>query len=135
MSSPKVAICVPVKDSEIWLAKNLSLIDQFGDEVSRVIISYGESTDNTLEIIRRWVSVTHHKVEVITEPVSEFNVNSSGEIAFIYHDFQTMIEEGDDTHVLLWDDDVVDAPKNLIFEKVSTFLIKSSVFLAHKSPG
>ena len=137
MIKPKVAICVPVKNSEMWLPRNLELIEQFGDEVSRVIVSYGDSTDNTLDILRRWKQISKHKVEVIHEPVSSFKVNSSAEIAFLYHDFQNMIREGDETHVLLWDDDIVYTPPDLILKLLehNKDIIAPYVYTRHHAPG
>ena len=137
MTKSKVAICVPVKNSDCWLAKNLSLIDTFGKEISRVIISYGDSYDNTFELIRRWASTTKHKVEVIHEPETKYRVHSSGEIAFLYHDFQDMIEEGDETHALLWDGDILEAPSNLVKEllKHDKDIIAPYVYTKHHAPG
>jgi len=137
MTKSKVALCVPVKNSELWLAKNLSLIDTFGKEISRVIISYGDSHDNTFEIIRRWCSVTKHKVEVIREPQTKYTVHNSGEISFIYHDFQDIIEEGKDTHALLWDDDILEAPSNLVKKllKHDKDIIAPYVYTKNHAPG
>jgi len=137
MTKSKVALCVPLKNSELWLAKNLSLIDTFGKEISRVIISYGDSQDNTLEVIRRWVSTTKHKVEVIHEPKTKYLVHSSGEIAFLYHDFQDMIKEGNDTHVLLWDGDILEATSNLVKKllKHDKDIVAPYVYTKHHSPG
>jgi len=137
MTKSKVAIVVPVKESDCWLAKNLSIIDTFGKEISRVIISYGESQDNTLEIIRRWCSITKHKVEVIWEPKTKYPVNSSAEIAFIYHDFQDMIAEGDETHILLWDGDILEAPSNLVKKllKHDKDIVAPYVYSKHHAPG
>jgi len=137
VTQPKVTVCLPVKNSEPWLPRNLELIEQFGDEVSRVIVSYGDSTDNTLNILRQWKQATKHRAEVIHEPKPEHPVNTSAEIAFLYHDFQDMIRDGDETHVLLWDDDIVDCPPDLITRLLGhdKDIIAPYVYVKHHAPG
>lgn len=137
MTKSKVAICVPVKNGEHWLRKNLEIIDSFGKEISRVIVSYGYSVDKTLEILKTWKDNTKHKVEIIHEPKPKTPVNSSAELAFLYHDFQQLVKEGKDTHVLLWDSDIVDAPKNLVKQllKHDKDIVAPYVYVKYHEPG
>jgi len=137
MTKSKVALCMPVKNGEPWLPKNLEIIESFGKEINRVIISYGHSVDDTLNILIKWIKQSKHRVELIREPKPKNTVNSSAEIAFLYHDFQQLVKTGDDTHALLWDSDIVDAPKNLVKKllKHDKPIIAPYVYIKYHEPG
>lgn len=109
-----VVAFLPVKNAGIWLPKNIPLLESF-QEVTRIIVSYDlASTDNTLSLLKEWKERTGKQLEVYSSPSSPHVVNSSAEIAYLYRDFANIIKDGDETHVLLWDSDVVDAPKNMV---------------------
>ena len=110
-----VLVGVPVKESAVWLPRFLEQIEKLED-VSRVVFSYGNSRDPTLQFLKEWESETKHSTEIIHEPAMPRPL-SAAEIAPVYKDFQDIIgEKGwrDETHFLLIDADVMDVPADLI---------------------
>ena len=107
-----VFVGVPVKNCAYWLPRFLQLLDKL-DDISRVVISYGESNDPTLDVITQWMTVTEHEVELYREPRG-MKAESSAQIGAIVRDFQQLVDEGNERYALLPDSDIVKMPRNLI---------------------
>lgn len=102
-------ICTPVKDCQLWLQRYLQQLDKL--EATRIIFSYGQSKDATLDLLKKWSEVTEHAVEVYREPLMK-NAPSSAAIGAIYRQFQEKVE--DEEYVLLGDSDIMQMPPTLI---------------------
>jgi len=106
-----VLVGVPVKDAAIWLGRFLKELEKLSN-VSRVVFYYGEGRDPTLAILREWAEEAPHLVEIYEDP--PMSPLSSDQIAPVYRDFQEIMREGDETHFLTIDSDIVKFPKPLI---------------------
>lgn len=102
---------IAVKNSALWLPKFLEELEKLED-VSRVVWIYGKSRDQTLEIIQNWSEVTQHEVELYLEP--PMKARTAHQIAPVYGEMQEIMTEGDESHFLLIDCDVMRFPPNLI---------------------
>jgi len=110
----RVVAFMPVKNAEPWLPKTIEVLERF-KEVARVVVSFEtRSTDKSFLILRKWAESSPKQVEVYASPKPPHRVHTSAEIAFIYNDFRKILRDGDETHVLMWDSDVIDAPKNTV---------------------
>lgn len=108
-----VTAFVPIKNAAIWLPRFLQEVDKL-ENIENIVITYGESKDNTLDIIKKWKKETHHEVDVYSDPVM-VNALTSALIADIYRDYQRIVEENTScTHALLLDSDVMQMPSNLV---------------------
>jgi len=110
-----VMIGVPIKDSAVWLPRFLTQLEKL-DYVSRIVFSYAESRDPTLQLLKQWENETRHSTEIIHEPAMPGPL-SAAEIAAVYKDFQDMLgEKGwkEETHFLLLDADIMEVPADLI---------------------
>ncbi len=127
-----VMIGAPIKNCGVWLHRFFYNLDQFTD-VSRIVLSYGESMDSTLRVAREWAAETKHKVEIYAEP--PMRALSAAEIAPVYQDFQKMMT-GDETHFLLIDSDIVKTPQNLIqlLKKQKKDIVAPYVWVQGRTP-
>lgn len=127
-----VMIGTPIKNCAGWLRRFFYNLDRFTD-VSRVVLSYGESIDATLRVAREWAAETRHKVEVYAEPAMP--AMSAAEIAPVYQDFQRLMTK-DETHFLLIDSDIAKAPKNLIqlLKKQKKDIVAPYVWIQGRTP-
>jgi len=108
-----VMIGTPVKNASIWLKDWIKMVESLTYKHKRIVLSYGESSDETLQILKEWKKNSNLEIEVYKEPAMLIpSIPVSGAlIAPVYRDFQTLISED---YFLLLDCDVVEAPKNLI---------------------
>lgn len=109
-----VTAFMPVKNAGAWLPKNIPLLEGF-QEVTRIVVSYDTgSNDNTLNLLKEWKTKTGKQLDVYASPNPPYKTHSSAEISYIYRDFADIVKDDPCSHVLLWDSDVVDAPKTLV---------------------
>lgn len=109
-----VTACLPLRNSATWLPKNIPILESF-DDVTKVVISYDtETTDNTLDYVKKWKENSKKNIEVYARPKPPYQVHSSAEIAYVYRDFANIVKDSDESHLLLWDHDVIDAPKSMV---------------------
>lgn len=130
-----VLVCIPVKNCAAWLPCFFQKVDRL-DDVSRVVLIYGESLDSTLDVITQWMVMTEHDVELYREP-PRMNAQASSQIGAIYRDFQEIMAHGDETHALLLDSDVLRMPANLIqrLQKYDKDIIAPYTWLLYHEPG
>lgn len=102
---------VPVKNAVIWLNRFLENLAQLKG-VSRVVFYYGPSQDQTLEQLKGWAKKAPFTVEIYQDP--PMRALSSAQIAPVYKELQEVMREGDETHFLSIDADIMKTPKNLI---------------------
>jgi len=107
----KTMVGVPVKNAAFWLPKFLEEFDKLRG-VSRVVFIYGDSVDQTLDILQTWKKATDFEVEVYHEP--PMRAPSAHQISPVYQDFQEILVQGEETHFLLIDCDVTRYPPDLI---------------------
>ena len=106
-----VLVGVPVRDCAIWLSRFLGQLEKLSG-VSRVVFYYGEGRDPTLAILKEWVPGAPFPVEVYEDP--PIGAVSSDQIAPVYLELQEIMREGDETHFLSIDADIMKFPKTLI---------------------
>ena len=107
----------PVKDAGIWLPRFLGEVDKL--DVDRVVVTYGASMDDTLEILKKWKDETPHEVEAYSDPHMT-NALTSALIADIYRDYQKLVAENSScTHALLLDSDLLKMPKDMVQKLVN----------------
>jgi len=108
MKYPSVLVGIPVKNSELWLAKCLESLEKldYPSNKIRVIFLYGESRDRTLNIIKVYSSKSKYTVEAYREtPMNIPKIPvSAAFIAPIYKDYQELIEED---YFWLLDSDII----------------------------
>lgn len=102
---------VPVKNAVIWLDRFLENLGRMKG-VSRAVFYYGPSQDPTLEQLKEWVKKAPFPVEIYQDP--PMRALSSAQIAPVYKELQEVMREGDETHFLSIDADIMKAPKTLI---------------------
>ncbi len=108
-----VDTCFPVKNAGMWLPKFLSELDKVIG-LGRVIIHYGGSTDNTIDVLKKWSKETSLETEVYLDPVQMKAMSSAG-IGALYREYQKIIAETSScSHVLMPDSDLVKLPKTLV---------------------
>jgi len=107
-----VLVGVPVKDAAIWLGRFLGQLEKLED-VSRVVFYYGESRDPSLAILKEWAQKAPFPTEIYEDP--PIRALSSDQIAPVYQEFQEIMRDGDETHFLTIDADIMKFPKNLIY--------------------
>jgi len=107
-----VFVGVPVKNCAFWLPRFLQQLDKLSD-ISRVVIIFGDSVDPTFDVVTQWMTITEHDVELYREP-KNMRAQTSAQIGAIYRDFQQLVDEGSERHVLLLDADIMTIPRNLI---------------------
>jgi len=115
-SYPTIMIGIPVKNSARFLKqmwKTLTNIDYPKNKI-RVVFEYGESRDNTMELLKSFKKQNIFRVEVYEEP---FDVLLRGMgphmAACLMNDFKDLLEED---YFLLFDSDILEVPKNLLKE-------------------
>jgi hypothetical protein len=97
----------------MWLPKFLSELDKVTG-LGRVIIHYGISSDDTIDILKKWSKETSLEAEFFLDPVT-MSAKSSASIGSLYRDYQRIVSETSScSHVLLPDSDLVKFPKNLV---------------------
>jgi hypothetical protein len=97
----------------MWLPKFLSELDRVKG-LGRVIVSYGVSNDNTIDVLKKWSKETSLEVEVYLDPV-KMKAMSSATIGLLYQDYQKIITDTSScSHILMPDSDLVKLPKNLV---------------------
>lgn len=130
-----VFVGVPVKNCAAWLPRFLQQVDGLSD-VSRVVFIYGQSRDPTLDVITQWMVNTDHEVEIYREP-SNLSVLTSAQIGVIYRDFQQLVREGNETHALMLDSDIMKMPRNLIqrLKDYDKDIIAPYVYILYHGPG
>jgi len=102
---------VPVKNAEMWLKRFLEYFEQMKG-VSRAVFYYGLSPDETLKTLKTWAEGAPFTVEIYKDPPMQ--AVSSALIAPVYKEFQEIMREGDETHFLSIDADIMKIPKGLI---------------------
>ncbi len=106
-----VLVGVPVKDAAIWLGRFLKELEKLSN-VSRVVFFYGEGRDPTLVILKEWAEKAPYPVEIYGDP--PMTALSSAQIAPVYRELQEAMREGDETHFLAIDADIIKFPTTLI---------------------
>lgn len=108
-----VDTCFPVKNACMWLSKFLSELDKVNG-LGRVIISYGDSFDGTIDILKKWTKETSLEVDIYHDPANLKAMSSAG-IGILYRDYQKIIAETSScSHILLPDSDLLKMPKTLV---------------------
>jgi len=102
----------PVKNAGLWLPKFLEELEKLRG-VSRTVFIYGESNDQTLDILNQWADTSRHEVEIFREPPLE--APTAHQLGPLYQDFQDAMTSGDETHFLLIDADITRFPADLIY--------------------
>lgn len=102
---------IPVKNSALWLPKFLQELEELED-VSRITWIYGRSKDQTLELIKTWSEETKHETDLWLEP--PMKAHTAHQIGAVYGEFQEIMTEGDESHFLLIDCDIMRFPPDLI---------------------
>lgn len=105
---PDIVAFVPIKNCSNWLTRFIQQLDKM-QLLNRIVFSYGDSRDSTLNIVENWMEHTKKKVQIIHEPLLG-GALSSAEIGRIYLDFQAIMAEGDETHAALIDADLMGIP-------------------------
>jgi len=114
MNYPTVMIGTMVKNSGQWLEKYFGNILNwtYPKEKLRFVFVYGKSTDNSLEILKKYKNIIN--MEVYLEPNdSALRIGGAQMAASIYNDWKELLEED---YFLLLDSDVIFTPNNLIEE-------------------
>lgn len=124
---------VPVKDCAIWLNRFLDSLEQLTD-VSRAIFYYGKGRDPTLPVLKEWAEEAPFLVEIYEDP--PMRVLSSAQIAPVYRELQEAMREGDETHFLGIDADIMKMPNNLItrLKKSKKDIIAPYVYVENLKP-
>lgn len=124
---------VPVRNSEIWLDRFLKEIEQLKG-VSRAVFYYGPSIDETLNVLKAWAEETSVTVEIYRDPPMQ--ALSSAQIAPVYKELQEIMREGDETHFMSVDADIVKLPKTLItsLKKQKKDVIAPYVWVKEQKP-
>ena len=114
MSKPTVMICIPVKNTGRWLPKSIKQLESltYPHDKIRIVYSYSNSFDNTLDVISEFAKNGTFKVEVYREPFEEQIMMYGIQVgASIYKDFQRLLKED---YFMLFDSDIVSIPNDLI---------------------
>lgn len=107
-----------VKDGDRWLEDNwkaLNSID-YPKKKLRLVVEFGKSNDNSLELLKRFAKENKIKVDVYAEPRDkDLKLGGAQAAASIYNEWKRLMKDDED-YFLLFDSDVIDVPKNLIKE-------------------
>ncbi len=124
---------VPVKNAEMWLERFLTYLEKMKD-VSRAIFYYAESPDETLKNLKAWAEDSPFPVEIYKDP--PVLMVSSALIAPVYKELQEIMREGDETHFLSIDADIMKLPKTLIrsLKKQKKDIIAPYVYVEGQKP-
>ena len=107
---------IMVKNSARWLPAFFKQVENmtYPDNKLRLVFSYGNSNDKTLDLIKEYKEKSKYKVEVFAEPQDRFlKMGGAQCAAAIYKDFQQLLDED---YFLLLDSDLTKIPPNLIQE-------------------
>lgn len=102
---------VPVKDCAIWLNRFLEAFEQLAD-ISRAVFYYGPGRDPTLTLLKEWAEEAPFLVEIYEDP--PMRSLSSAQLAPVYRELQEIMQEGDETHFLSIDADIMRVAPNII---------------------
>ena len=126
---------VPVKNSDFWLPRFLMHFKELKD-VSRAIFYYAPDPDidATLKALQKGIENAPFPVEIYRDP--RMQAPASSLIAPVYKELQEIMKEGDETHFLSVDDDLMKLPKNLIrsLKKQKKDVIAPYVYVEGQKP-
>ena len=94
-----VMLASKVKDAEIWLSRFLRQVEKLED-VSRVVIEYGESKDKTFAILSHWRDLSRHNVEIYKEPFLPIEERHGYTLTRVKQDIQRLLKEGGEKYYL-----------------------------------
>lgn len=124
---------VPVKNAGIWIERFLMYFKRLKG-VSRAVFYYGLSSDDTLKELKEWAEKAPFPIEIYEDP--PMRARSSAEIAPVYKELQDIMKEGDETHFLSIDADIMKIPKTLIrsLKKQKKDIIAPYVYIEGQKP-
>ena len=105
-----------IKNSAKFLPKLLEEIKEltYPKNLLRLVFMYGESNDNTLQILKDEKSKNILNIEVYKEPIDkELKIGGAQLAARIYIDFKRLMKDDED-YFLLLDSDLCEIPNDLI---------------------
>jgi len=115
---PKIMVCLLTKNDGKYLPRFLESMSKldYPKEKLRWVWIYGESVDNTLDIILKFHEEQPYKFEVYEEPVVDMPIRSSLYVAELCNEFKKLYRG--EEFVLFADTDLVRIPKNTLKELV-----------------
>lgn len=124
---------IPVKNAEIWLERFLEGLGKLKG-VSRAIFYYAPSRDETLNKLKDWAEEAPLTVEIYEDPPMQ--ALSSAQIASVYRELQEVMRDGEETHFLSLDADLMRLPKTLIhsLKKQKKDIIAPYVYVEGQKP-
>ena len=103
-----------VKDAGIWLPRFIDQVEQLEGDISKIVVIYGPSKDNSLALLKLWRSKSRHKVEIYNQPYLSESERSGATLAKLKQDLQKLLQEDSAKYFLNLDCDLVVIPKDII---------------------
>ncbi|MFA5365815.1 MAG: hypothetical protein WC325_11600 [Candidatus Bathyarchaeia archaeon] len=131
-----VLIGTKVKNASIWLPRFIDQIEQLEGDINKIVVIYGESTDNSLALLEHWKTTSKHRVELYAEPYLSESERSGATLAKLKQDLQYLLKTSSASYYLNLDCDLVQLPKTLIPDLMSKDkdLIASMVWTEGRTP-
>jgi len=126
-------VAVPVRDCAIWLNRFLGQLEKLSD-VSRVVFYCAPGRDPTLSMLKEWAEEAPHIIEIYEDPPA--TMLSSDQIAPVYQELREIMRDGDETHILSIDSDIMKFPDDLIplLKKQKKEIIAPYVWIENSVP-
>ena len=118
MNESSVLIGIPVHNCSPWLQRTLDSLDSldYPKDRLRIVFLYGNSIDETLDILRDYVS-HNSRAEVYKEPIDEGLQRARDHLgAYLFNDFKEVLRDED--YFLYLSSEIVKIPSNLLKELI-----------------